>query len=79
MTERWRPGFDTSVKDIINAASKVTGQRIISKNYPRRNGDPDILVVDPALVQKTLNWNAKNSYLRQIVLDAWNCHKIRFK
>lgn len=60
-----------SVREVINACSKVIGTPIKVIEKPRRPGDPPRLVADSKLAQKSLNFKINYS-LEQIIESAWN-------
>ena len=64
-------GVGVSVKEIIAAAEEVTGQKVPVKFGPRRAGDPDSLVADPALAKEMLGWEASRKDVRDMVSSAW--------
>jgi UDP-glucose-4-epimerase GalE len=64
-------GDGHSVKEVIAAVEKVTGQRVPRNIGPRREGDPPSLVADSSKLQKTLGWKPVRMSLDQIVSDAW--------
>jgi len=64
-----------SVKEIIAAVEEVSGQPVPVKTGPRRLGDPDSLVADPALAKQLLGWEANRKDVRDMVRPAWLwCH-----
>lgn len=64
-------GIGVSVKEIIAAAEAITGKTVPVIYGPRRAGDPDSLVADPALAQKLLGWSANHRDIKQLVGSAW--------
>lgn len=64
-------GVGVSVKQIITAAEEVTGKTVPVKFGPRRAGDPDSLVADPALAKELLGWEVKHRDVRDMVAPAW--------
>lgn len=68
-------GQGYSVLDVVKAARRVTGHPIPAEIRPRRPGDPDRLVADPAKAQAELGWKAEQSGLDAIVESAWRWHK----
>ena len=67
-----------SVKEIVEAARKITGHPIPAVETDRRPGDPAILIADSAKIRKELGWKAKHD-LNSIIKSAWEWHKKRFK
>ena len=64
-------GVGVSVKEIIAAVEEVSGQTVPVKFGPRRAGDPDSLVADPALAKQLLGWQATRLDVRDMVRPAW--------
>lgn len=64
-------GVGVSVKEIIAAVEEITGQTVPVKFGPRRAGDPDSLVADPALAKQLLGWQATRRDVRDMVRPAW--------
>lgn len=64
-------GVGVSVKQIISAVEEVTGKKVPVKYGPRRAGDPDSLVADPALAKELLGWEASRKDIRDMVRPAW--------
>ena len=71
-------GTGASVREVIDAASRVTGSTIPTTDAARRAGDPPRLVADPSLAYKLLSWQAVRSDIETIVTDAWAWHRKRF-
>lgn len=63
-----------SVKEMINAARKVTGKAIPAKSGERRAGDPSTLVASSAKAAKILSWKPSRTSIEKIIEDAWNWH-----
>lgn len=61
--------------EVIKAAEKITGKKVKVKIEPRRPGDADELVADPAKFQKEFAWKPEYSDLETIVATAWRWHK----
>lgn len=64
-------GTGISVKEIIEAAEEVTGQKVPVVYGERRAGDPARLVADASHAKEILGWVAKNQDVRDIVRAAW--------
>lgn len=60
-----------SVKEIVEAARKVTGKKIPSKIAARRGGDPDSLVADSTDAKRLLGWKPKYDDVDKIIETAW--------
>jgi UDP-glucose 4-epimerase len=65
-----------SVKEVLEAARKVTGKPIPSKIAGRRAGDPAKLYSSAALAQKTLGWKAKYSDMETLIKSTWEIYKL---
>ena len=65
-------GRGHSVLEVLDAARRVTGEPIAATIVPRRAGDPQTLVADPARAQAELGWSANRSDLETILADAWS-------
>jgi UDP-glucose 4-epimerase len=61
-----------SVKQILEAARKVTKKPIPARRAPRRGGDPDSLVADSDKVRKILGWKPQYTTIEDIIRTAWN-------
>lgn len=68
-------GVGFSVKEVINAAEKVTGKRIQTKVEVRRAGDPARLVASSDKARKILGWNPEITKMEDIIDSAWNWHR----
>jgi UDP-glucose 4-epimerase len=64
-------GQGFSVKEVIDAAKKVTGRDFNVKTVARRAGDPAKLIADSYSAQKQLNWNRSHNTIEKIIRDAW--------
>lgn len=61
-----------SVKEVISAAEQVCGRSIASKEMPRREGDPSILIGLSGAARQLLGWNPVRSDLKCQIQHAWN-------
>ena len=68
-------GRGFSVKEIISAAEKVTGQKIKTEIGERRAGDPAKLIASSDKAKKILHWTPRFSEVEKIIATAWNWHK----
>lgn len=68
-------GNGFSVKEVINAASEVTGVKIKQVVTKRRPGDPAVLIASSNKIRQELNWKPQMSKLKDIISTAWNWHK----
>jgi UDP-glucose 4-epimerase len=65
-------GGGFSVKQIIAACERVTGNKAPITYGPRRPGDAIALYSDPSLAKKLLGWEAKHKDPETIIRSAWN-------
>jgi UDP-glucose-4-epimerase GalE len=70
-------GHGHSVRETIEAARRVTGRPIPSKDSPRRAGDPPVLVADASLAKEKLGWVPALGSLEHIIGTAWAWHQKR--
>lgn len=68
-------GQGFSVRQVIDIAREVTGQKIKIIEGARRPGDPAILVASSEKIKKDLNWHPKHNDLKTIIETAWNWHR----
>lgn len=64
-------GRGYSVREIIDAARRVTGVELVVREGARRPGDPPVLFADPSLIAHELGWFAKRTDLAEIIESAW--------
>jgi UDP-glucose 4-epimerase len=69
-------GDGHTVREVIEAARRVTGREIAVRDEPRRAGDPPELVADPARARAELGW-APERGLEAMIADAWGWHQAR--
>jgi UDP-glucose 4-epimerase len=60
-----------SVREVVEAARKVTGRPIPARVLKRRTGDPPVLVASSRRARRELGWHPRNSSLEQMLADAW--------
>jgi UDP-glucose 4-epimerase len=60
-----------SILEVIDAAERITGNKIPRKLGPRRAGDPAVLVASKDKLKNMLGWEAQHSSLEEIVSSAW--------
>ncbi|MBR4904698.1 MAG: UDP-glucose 4-epimerase GalE [Selenomonadaceae bacterium] len=68
-------GKGFSVKEIIDAAEKVTGQEIKKEQGARRAGDPARLIASSDKAKRILKWTPQFDNIEKIIATAWNWHK----
>ena len=64
-------GTGHSVRQVIEAARRVTGRPVPVDMRPRRPGDPARLVADYAKAKAALGWTPAHSAIDEIVESAW--------
>ena len=65
-------GQPHSVREVIDAVSRVAGTPVPWTVAPRRPGDPAVLYAAPQKAQAELHWTAQYADLDTIVRTAWN-------
>ncbi len=60
-----------SVREVVEAARKVTGRAIPARALKRRTGDPPVLVASSRRARRELAWSPRYSSLEQMLSDAW--------
>lgn len=68
-------GNGFSVKEVIEAARRVTGHPIPEKVVPRRPGDPARLVASSEKAKRELGWKPLYTTIEEIVASAWEWHE----
>ena len=71
-------GTGFSVRQIVEAAERVTGVPIRTKVSDRRAGDPPNLVATADRARDLLGWRPRHTDLEQIVGSAWRWHRRRW-
>lgn len=64
----------TTVKEIIDAARKITGKPIPAEEAPRRPGDPASLYAKYDLAKELLGWEPKYSDVDTLVETTWKAY-----
>jgi len=72
-------GSGFSVRQVIEAARRVTGHPIPMEVSPRRPGDPAALIASSEKIAQELGWKPRHTDLDEIIASAWDWHKIRYK
>lgn len=67
-------GKGFSVKEVIEAARKITGHAIPADVAPRRPGDPATLVAGSEKIKAELGWDPKYTDIDSIIKTAWAWH-----
>ncbi|HEX6128177.1 MAG TPA: UDP-glucose 4-epimerase GalE [Candidatus Limnocylindria bacterium] len=60
-----------SVREVVEAARKVTGRAIPARVLKRRMGDPPVLVASSRRARRELGWQPQHSKLEEMLADAW--------
>lgn len=68
-------GNGFTVKEMIEAARKVTGHAIPAKVCERRAGDPAKLVAASAKARKELGWEPQFENVEAMISSAWKWHQ----
>ncbi len=64
----------SSVRDVLAAVERATGERVPYRSGPRRPGDPAALYASAARIRAELGWAPRRGALDTIVADAWRWH-----
>ena len=64
-------GAGFSVREVVEAAQRVTGRRIEAIEAPRRAGDPPVLVASSEKIRGELGWKPQKPSLEAMISDAW--------
>ena len=68
-------GAGFTVKEVIEAARRVTGEPIPAEICARRSGDPAQLVASSEKAKSVLGWNPRYNDLEYIIETAWKWHQ----
>jgi len=71
-------GTGFSVREVIESARRVTGHPIPAVLFPRRAGDPAVLVASSNKAIQELGWKPKYTELDEIIRTAWVWHQKRY-
>ena len=64
-------GRGFSVREVFAECERVAGRRIPVEVAPRRDGDPPVLLADPARIMRELGWQPAHRTLAPMVESAW--------
>ena len=64
-------GRGYSVREVVDAARKVTGKDFRVEEAGRREGDPPVLVADNSKIKRKLAWKPRYDDLEYIIKTAW--------
>ena len=68
-------GHGTSVREVISAVERVTGQEVSVEIGHPREGEPDILYASCSKARRVLGWQAKYENIDDIIRSAWEWEK----
>ena len=68
-------GQGFSVREVIEAASRVAGRAVPFEVAPRREGDPATLVASSERARAELGWSPAHASLDEIIGTAWRWHQ----
>jgi UDP-arabinose 4-epimerase len=68
-------GLGFSVRQVVNAVERITGQKVPVQLGARRAGDPAVLISDAAKARVQLGWQPKLPDLDAIIRTAWAWHQ----
>ncbi|MGB6199309.1 MAG: UDP-glucose 4-epimerase GalE [Candidatus Acidiferrales bacterium] len=68
-------GKGFSVREVVEAARRVTGHEIPAEIEARRPGDPPVLVASSEKIIRELGWAPKYAALETIISSAWEWHR----
>lgn len=68
-------GVGFTVKEVIEAARRVTKHPIEARVTQRRAGDPAVLVASSKKARTVLGWKPEHAELEEIIESAWRWHK----
>lgn len=68
-------GNGFSVREVIDTASAVVGEKIPVREMPRRPGDSARLVASSQKIRHELGWKPQHDNMQDIIGSAWDWHK----
>ena len=68
-------GAGTTVKEVLDAARRVTGHPIAAAEAERREGDPPALYANASKLTEELGWHPRHSRIHEIIETAWRWHR----
>jgi len=71
-------GHGWSVREVIDAARRLTGKKIEVVEGERRPGDPPFLVAESNRIRDEFGWEPSYSALDSIIETAWSWHQKTF-
>jgi UDP-glucose 4-epimerase len=70
-------GEGYTVREVIDAASEITGVQVPARVAARRPGDPAVLIASSERIRSELGWKPEYQDLRLIISSAWDWMKGR--
>ena len=70
-------GAGATVREVIDAARRITGRDVPVESGPRREGDPPVLVAACDRIRRELGWAPARTRLDDIVESAWRWMQTR--
>ncbi len=67
-------GRGYSVREVINAARRISGRKIDAWEAARRPGDPAVLVAGSEKIVGELGWRRRHPDIADIIASAWEWH-----
>ena len=67
-------GDGYTVREVVEAARRVTGREIPAREQDRRPGDPATLVAASDRIREVLGWEPRRG-LDEMIADAWDWHQ----
>lgn len=67
-------GRGASVREVIEAARRVTGRPVPVVEGPRRPGDPPVLVASAEAARRELGWSPRYREIEASIATAWRWH-----
>ena len=75
LTANLGTGTGTSVLELYHAVQEYSGQKLMARMAPRREGDPPCLVASAERARALLGWEPKHSDLKTLIGSAWRWHE----
>jgi len=72
-------GKSHSVREVCQAAEKVTQKRITVRHAPPRPGDPAVLCASPRKLVREFAWEPRHSELEEIIMGAWEWEQAQYE
>jgi UDP-glucose 4-epimerase len=72
-------GRGFTIREVIEAARRVTGHPIPVEEVGRRPGDPAVLIASSEKIEQELGWKPEFIALDKIIASAWKWHQQRYQ